>query len=108
MTITFLWNGGQSAATFSPNGRILGIILAIFISGIFFIGSLAFALLAGVGLVLWNVGMVLLHLLSAVFADSLFVQGLSLLIIGALLLLIVVHLAKYLFSAWMAAKAVRP
>lgn len=107
MTITALY-GGQPVA-FSLNGRILGIILATFISGVFFIGSLAFALLAGVGLVLWNAGTVLYHLLSQMAADSLFVQGLALLIIGFLLLLLIGYLIRYLArAAQEALKGARP
>lgn len=109
MAFTILWNGGQSAATFSLNGRVLGIILATFVSGIFFIGLLAFATLAGMGLLLWNVGTVLLHLLSQIAADSAFVQGLALLIIGFLLVLIIGYLIKYLASvAREALKGARP
>lgn len=105
MTITFLYGGNPVA--FSLNGRLLGLIFAIFMAGIFFIGSLTLALLVGVALVAWNVGMMLLHLLVQVAADGVFVQALGLLLIAFLLLLLIGYLIRYLASAWRAAKAVQ-
>lgn len=106
MTITILYGGNPVAL--SLNGRLLGIILAAFMAGIFFLGTLALALVTGVVLVLWNVGTVLLHLLSQVAADSAFVQAVALLLIGFLLLLLIGYLVRYFFSAWVAMKGVRP
>ncbi len=98
MTLTLTWDGGQKAVMFQPGAKLLVAAFCIFALGLFGIGALALALLAGVGVMLWNAGTLVLHLCSAVFANDWLVQGLALLVVGVLLCWSIVFFARSIMT----------
>jgi hypothetical protein len=97
MTITFSCNGYP--VIIQPNTKLLIGSFVIFACGIFFLVLLGCATLVGIGLVLWHAGVLLYHLLQAVFATNLLIQGLALLILLFVLLCLAIFFLKYIWSA---------
>jgi hypothetical protein len=105
MSITFAWNNGQNVAMFQPGSKLLVGALGIFLLGVLFVGLLGMTVLVGVGLALWNIGAVVLHLLAAIVATDLLVQGLASLVLIFVLLNLLVF---FLRSIWTSLRSTKP
>jgi len=100
MTITIAWNGGQNAVMFQPGAKMLASFMTIFTLGLLVVGGAAVALLAGAGYVVVTLAMLVLHVLTAIAFNTVFVQLMGLLLVASLLVFLIGVFLRYLATLW--------